>query len=198
VDLAGAGCPLIEIDEPEAFAIAADDSERRLFIEAHRRLTAGLSSTHLSLAITGGNADAAGVETFLDAPYASYAFDLINGPDNWRLVTAIPGDRGIVCGALDSRARSDDAVELVVWAAQYAASTSGRGLDRVGLAVVPGLADQEWPIVERKLGVLGRAVRVAGLTGDDLASSIDPRAVDIRSAALGKYQPPRDRPRRRR
>ena len=42
--------------------------------------------THLSLAITGGNADEAGIETILAAPYASLAVDLIAGPDNWRLV----------------------------------------------------------------------------------------------------------------
>ena len=36
--------------------------------------------------MTGGNADGAGVETLLAAPYASLAVDLIDGPDNWRLV----------------------------------------------------------------------------------------------------------------
>jgi methionine synthase II (cobalamin-independent) len=188
-DLAAAGCPLIEIDEPDATAIGTDHSERELFVQAHRHLTAGLSGAHLSLALTGGDADTAGIDTFIDAPYASYAVDLINGPDNWRLVTAIPGERGIVCGALDARARSDDTVELLAWAAHYAASTNGRGLDRVGLAVVPGLDRQDWPVVERKLAVLGRATAVAGRSGDELAASIDPRAVDIRSAALGRFDP---------
>ena len=195
VDLAAAGCPLIEIDEPDAIEIGTDDSERRLFIEAQRRLTAGLSGPHLSLALTGGNADEAGVETFVHGSYASYAVDLINGPDNWRLVTAIPGERGIVCGALDTRPGSDDSVELLAWAAHYAASTNGRGLERIGLAVVPGLGRQDWSLVERKLAVLGRAIGVARRSGDDLARSIDPRAVDIRSAALGRYEPAR--PRRR-
>ena len=194
--LADAGCPLIEIDEPDATTIGAAHSERRLFIEAHRRLTAGLSGLHLSLALTGGNADDADVETFLNPAYASYAVDLINGPDNWRLVTAIPGERGIVCGALDSAIRSDDSPELLVWAARYAASTGGRGLDRVGLAVIPGLDRQEWSVVERKMAVLGRATGIAGLSDDDLAATIDPRAVDSRSAALGRYDPQRDRPRR--
>ena len=187
--LAAAGCPLIEIDEPHATNIGSDDDERRLFIEAHRRLTAGLSGTHLSLALTGDNADASGVDTFIDAPYASYAIDLINGPDNWRLVTAIPGERGIVCGALDSRPGSDYAIEILVWAAQYAASANGRGLDRVGIAVVPGLDHQDWSIVEGKLARLGRAAGVAGLSGDTLAASLDPRAVDSRSAALGRFEP---------
>ena len=196
--LVAAGCPLIEVDEPDAIEVGTDESERRLFVEAHRRLTSGLSAGHLSLALSGGNADTAGPGTFIDAPYASYAIDLINGPDNWRLVTAIPGDRGIICGALDARADSEDSVELLVWATRYAASTGGRGLERVGLAVVPGLDREDWRIVEKKLGILGRAVAMASLEGNALAAAMDPRAVDSRSAALGRYEPVHDRPRRRR
>jgi methionine synthase II (cobalamin-independent) len=198
--LAAAGCIFIEVEERDATEIGADDSERRLFVDTHRRLTAGLSGAHLSLALTGGNADNAGPETFLDASYASYAVDLIAGPDNWRLVTRLPGDRGVVCGALDARPRSDDTRELLVWAANYAASTGRRGLDRVGLAVVPGLAGQDWPTVERKLTRLGESARLAALQDEELKRTMDPRAVDIRSAGLGRYEPGRMRPgpRRRR
>jgi methionine synthase II (cobalamin-independent) len=197
--LVEAGCVFIEVHEPDATLIAADETESRLFVDAHRRLTADLSGAHLSLALTGGNVDTAGTETFLDAPYASYAMDLIAGPDNWRLITRIPGDRGVICGALDSRAGSDDARELLVWAANYAASTGGRGLDRVGLAVVPGLVSQEWSVVERKLKRLGESARLAALQGEDLKQAMDPRAVDIRSAGLGRYEPqPPRRMRRRR
>jgi methionine synthase II (cobalamin-independent) len=195
-ELTAAGCPMIEIDEPDATEIGTDDHERQLFIDAHRRLTGGLSGAHLSLSLTGGNADTADAGTFVSAPYASYAVDLINGPDNWRLVTSIPGERGIICGALDSRPGSDDAIELLAWAAHYAASANSRGLERVGLAVVPGLDREDWPTVQSKLAVLGRAAKVAGLSGDALAASLDPRSVDIRSAALGRYDPVR--PRRRR
>jgi methionine synthase II (cobalamin-independent) len=194
--LTAAGCPMVEIDEPEAMLIGDASAERRLFADAHRRLAAGSSGVHLSLAITGGNADTAGVETILAAPYASFAFDLIAGPDNWRLVTRVPGDRGIVCGALDSRPGSDDSVELLAWAAHYAASSNGRGLDRVGLAVIPGLEREAWSTVVAKLERLGRAAAVAGLTGDELAGSIDPRAVDIRSAAMGRVDPKARRRRR--
>ena len=104
-ELAAAGCPLIEIHEPAATTIGADEAERALFREAHLRLLDGVEGSHLSLALTGGNADAAGIETLLAAPYASLAVDLIAGPDNWRLVAATPGDRGIVCGALSAGAR---------------------------------------------------------------------------------------------
>jgi methionine synthase II (cobalamin-independent) len=195
--LAGLGCQMIEIEEPGVVEIGSDNDERRLFVDAHRRLTSDVSGVHLSLAVTGGNADAAGAETILAAPYSSYAFDLINGPDNWRLVTRVPGDRGIICGVLDARQGSDDSVELLVWAAHYAASTNGRGIDRVGLAVTPGLELQDWATALTKLSRLGRAAQVAGLRGDELAASIDPRAVDIRSAALGRHDPRARRARRR-
>ena len=97
-ELAAAGCPLIEVHEPAATAIGDDPAERELFSTAHRVLLDGVRGTHISLAITGGNADRAGIATILAAPYASLAVDLIAGPDNWRLVVATPGDRGIVWG----------------------------------------------------------------------------------------------------
>src|SRR5918993_1421094 len=57
--LAAAGCPLIEVHEPAAVAIGADEGERILFREAQLRLLDGVHDSHLSLAITGGNAYAA-------------------------------------------------------------------------------------------------------------------------------------------
>jgi methionine synthase II (cobalamin-independent) len=87
-DLAEAGCPLIEIHEPAAVGIGDDPDERALFREAHLRLLDGVTGTHLSLAITGGNANEAGIETILAAPYASLAVDLVAGPANWYLVVA--------------------------------------------------------------------------------------------------------------
>ena len=205
--LTDAGCVFIEVEEADAGEIGEDEAERALFVRAHRRLTGDASGVHLSLALTRGSADRAGTATFLDAPYASYALDVIVGPDNWRLAPRFPGERGIVCGALDARASSDDTRELLVWAANYAASTGRRGLDRVGLAIVPGLVKQDWTTVERKLTRLGEAARLAALSGEELKSEMDPRAVDIRSAALGRYEPGhgelrgnepgRNRPRRR-
>jgi hypothetical protein len=167
-----------------------------VFREAHRRLTHGLEGIHLSLSIVGGNADAAGAATILDGAYASFAFDLIAGPDNWRLIADVPGDRGVICGALSPLAGSDDGPELLVWAAHYAASIGRRGLDRVGLANAPGLDRLTWDVVERKLDRLGRAARLAGREHrDELAEALDPRAINTRSAAAGRFVP---RPRRAR
>lgn len=186
--LAAAGCPLIEIHETSATAIGADVAERALFREAHLRLLDGLDGldgTHLSLAITGGSADAAGIETILAAPYASLAVDLIAGPDNWRLVANAPGEIGIVCGALSPAADGDDGPEVLLWAAAYAASTGARGPDRVGLATASSLAGLSWPEAIHKLERLGAAARLAETPASEAVASLDPRAVSSRAAALG-------------
>jgi hypothetical protein len=174
--LAAAGCPFVEIEEADALAIGVVDGERHRFSEAHRVLSDGVTGTHLSLAVTGGNLDAAGAATFFDRGYASFAFDLIAGPDNWRLIAAAPPDRGIVCGALDPRPNGDETIELLVWAGHYAASTGGRGIARVGLANAPSLGSVSWPVALRKLGRIAEAARVAGVEStQEMAHLLDRR-----------------------
>jgi Cobalamin-independent synthase, Catalytic domain len=187
--LAAAGCRLIEIHEPAATEIGTDERERALFREAQLRLLDGVLETHLSLAVTGGNADAAGIETLLAARYASLAVDLIAGPDNWRLVVETPGDRGIICGALSPAGTSDDGPELLLWAAGYAASTGGRGTARVGLASASSLAHLSWPVAVRKIERLGEAARLADQPPEMRIEALDPRAISSRSAALGRVEP---------
>ena len=189
--LTAAGCSLIEIEEPAAVDVGRDERERRRFGDALRTATAGLGDgVHLSLVITGGNADAIGAATLFDLPFSSYAFDLIAGPDNWRLIAEAPGDRGIVCGALDPSADAADRPELLIWAAHYAASTGGRGLVRVGLANASSLGGLSRERARAKVEVLATAARLAAAaTPDELGAALDPRAVDIRSAATGKYSP---------
>lgn len=184
--LAEAGCPLMEIEERDAHLIETD-ADRRLFREAHLALHDGIGGLHLSLALVGGSADGVGIDTILAAPYASLAVDLVDGPDNWRLVRAVPGDRGIVAGALSTRHPADDGPELLLWAAGYAASSNARGRDRVGLATAGSLAGLSWDLAERKLRRLGEAARLAALPAAEAAASLDPRAIDIRSAAAGRY-----------
>lgn len=201
--LARAGCPLIEIEEAEAHRIGTDEGERRLFREAHRRLTEGSGhggghggGVHLSLSIVGGAAAEAGVETILDAPYASLAVDLIAGPDNWNLVTRVSGDRGIVAGALSGR-EVDEGKEVLIWAAQYAASSGGRGLVRVGLGSAGSWANLTWEVAVRRMRLLGEAARLASLPpSEELARSLDPKSISSRRAALGHRAAPRP-PRRR-
>ncbi len=196
VALVAAGCPLVQVDEDAAVEIGDDRSEQAVFRDVQQRLTDGVEGTHLALAIRGGNADRAGVDTIFEAPYASYLFDLVAGPDNWRLVARAPGGRGIVCGVADARSDRRDALEVMVWAAHYAASTGGRGLARVGLSTTGSMAGLPWGAAVAKMESLAAAARLAAsASADEIARSLDPRAVDKRSAALGRYSPPRSRSR---
>jgi hypothetical protein len=193
--LAAAGCPLIEVHEPDAVGIGTDAAKRAAFRDAHLQLLEGLTGVHCSLAITGGNADAAGIETLLAAPYASLALDLIAGPENWRLIVATPRERGVICGAIAAEPGTDDRPEVLLWAAGYAASTANRGPARVGLATASSFAGLPWDAAVRKLEILGKAARLADQPVDRALQGLDPRAVDSRSAALGRIAP---RPPRRR
>ena len=194
--LADAGCGFVEIEEADAHLVGTDEVERRRFRDAHERLLRGITGAHLSLSIVGGNADTAGIATILGAPYASLAVDLIEGPDNWRLVTATPGDRGIVCGAVSTLDSLGEGPELLLWAAAYAASTNARGRDRVGIGTAGGLEGRSWSEALRAMTRLGSAAGLSRRPGREVAEAIDPRALDLRSAALGRYMPP-DRSRRR-
>jgi methionine synthase II (cobalamin-independent) len=185
--LAAAGCPFVEIDEFDALAITVVESERRRFVEAHRRLTDDVEGIHLSLALTGGDLDAAGPSTFFDLPYASYAFDLIAGPENWRLIAVAPADRGMICGALSASADADQTRELLVWAAHYAASTQGRGTERVGLANASSLAGLTRADALGRLRVVAEAARMAAVESpEELARVLDPRAVTRGRRARGR------------
>jgi methionine synthase II (cobalamin-independent) len=198
LDLAAAGCPMVEIEETEAHRIGTDPTEQARFRDAHLRIADGSIGTHLSLSIVGGSAAKAGIETILAGAYASLAVDLIAGPDNWYLVVKTPGDRGIVAGVIEPVAGSDDRPELPVWAAHYAASTGGRGLARVGLATAGGLESLPWSVAVTKLRRLGEAARIAGLPADQQAAVLDPRALDIRTAAMGRRAARPNRKARRR
>jgi methionine synthase II (cobalamin-independent) len=182
--LAEAGCAIVEIVEAEAHRIGTDGSAGAAFRSAHVALASGMDGTHLSLSIVGGSAWEAGAATILDAPYRSLAVDVIAGPDNWNLVTRTPGERGIVVGALDAARR--EGPELLVWAAQYAASTRGRGLARVGIGTAGGLAELAWDAAVERLNALGEAARIAALPRGELADALDPRAVSIRAAGTGR------------
>jgi hypothetical protein len=175
VALAEAGCALAVIDEPATTAIGADQSARRRFREAQAALLGDEPPLHAMLAITGGSAWEAGAETILETPYASYLFDLVEGPDNWYLVRAAPGDRGIVCAALRAPSTNDQA-PLLVWAAHYAAAANGRGPDRVGLANASSLAHLDASSARSSLDALARAARLAALDpADAVAAGLDRR-----------------------
>jgi hypothetical protein len=189
--LAEAGCPLIEIEEASIDRLS-DPGERARFRDAHEQLLERVSGIHVSLSIVGGAPDPSAWETVLGLPYASLAVDLIAGPDSWNLVTRWAGERGVVAGVESGRS-SDEPKEVLLWAAHYAASTRGRGMDRVGLGSAGTWANLTWEAAVRKMGLLGEAARLATLPpGGDLARELDPKAVSSRRAALGHDARPGD------
>jgi len=188
-ELAAAGCRWIEVHEPDAVSIGTDSDARRRFVDLHRALTDGLDGVHLSLAIVGGSADGAGIETILAGSYASLALDLVAGPDNWRLAVAAPTERGVIAGVYDPTSRTTGP-ELGLWAAGYAASTGGRGMDRVGLATSGSLASMSWSAAVARLRDLGEASRLVTARNEERLGAVDPRAIDARSAGLGRAEPP--------
>jgi hypothetical protein len=100
---------------------------------------------------------------------------------------------------MSSREGGDESPELLLYAAGYAASTWGRGPARVGLATSGSLAGLPWDVAVRKLTRLGAGARLAAAPAAERRAGLDPRAVDIRSAALGTRtprprRPPRPRP----
>ncbi len=193
--LVDAGCTWIEVHETLA-GLDEDigDAARARFSAMHHELTEDLDGVHLSLALTGGSAEPLGIEALLAGRYASYAVDLIDGPDSWRVVAALPGDRGVIAGALTAHETGDESPELLLYAIGYAASTGARGSTRVGLSTSSSLAGLTWDRAVTKLARLGEVTRLAAEPVDERRAAIDPRAVDIRSAALGRYDPPSDRP----
>lgn len=191
--LAAAGCPVVEVHEP-ATTLPWDDAGRAVFAAAHVALLAGLpGDLHASLAITGGDATALGAQALFAASYRSHLFDLVAGPDSWRLVAVAPAERGIIVGVGDATGRRRTRIEDVVWAASYAASTQGRGMDRVGVAPSGSLAGLSPVRARAVLDLLGEAARTIAGGGDEVLARLDPRAIDARTAALGHYRPARRR-----
>ena len=87
---------------------------------------------------------------------------------------------------MTSEAAGDESVEILIYALNYAASTGGRGPARVGIATAGSLADVPWDVAARRMQRLGEAVRLAQASPDERAAALDPRAISIRSAALGR------------
>lgn len=180
--LADAGCPVVIVEEPAAVSIGADAAEGELFAEAQRRLLAPVPELHAMLAISGGSAAAAGPGVIFAGPYRSHLFDLIAGPDDWILVRAAPPERGIVCAALRAGPDAEaDPAPLLVWAANYAASTGLRGLQRVGLANATPLRRLSREQARTAAKALGRAARFAAMSpADAVAAGLDPRTFSNR------------------
>jgi methionine synthase II (cobalamin-independent) len=189
--LVAAGAPVVQLDEPWATtAEAATDTGRIRAVTTWGRLLDGIAG-HVTLALPGGGAMALGSGVLAAAPFGSLLVDLVHGPDDWRAIARLPGERGLVLGVADTRRPAPDQVEVILWAARYAASMHGRGLARVGVAPASGLERLPREAAQSKLARLAHAARLAALPPDELRRHIDPRSIDARSAALGRYEPRR-------
>jgi methionine synthase II (cobalamin-independent) len=188
--LLAAGCQLIRVDEPGLTALGDDDGIRSRVLAAHDRALPDPGASHLMLALTGGDATAIGASALAGMRYASFLFDLLRGPDSWRVVARLPAERGVVCGVVPTGEGAGVVKEAMVWAAHYAASTEGRGLDRVGLATAGDLGGLDWDVAADRVRLLGTAARIAADDSmDHLAMELDPRAVGMKSAAFGRNLP---------
>lgn len=187
-----AGAPLVQVEEDGLGAIAADDRPaHRLAVDAFRALMDGIEG-HVSLSISGGDASPAGPEVVYAAPFASHGFDLILGPDGWRVAALAPRERGLVLGVADCRKRRRDDVPVSVWAARYGASLRGRGIDRIGLAPSTGLESLPLEVARAKLHGLAEAARIAGLPNEAMRDALPKRALS-RGAPPGRTLVPRRR-----
>ena len=179
-----AGCPLIEIEESNLGSVGEPEGRAR-FQEAHERLVGRATGVHLTLSLVGGAPPQDAWATVLGLAYQSLALDLITGPDSWNLATRWPGDRGVIVGAESGR-EADEPKEVLLWAAHYAASTKGRGLDRVGLGSAGSWANLTWEAAVRKMRLLGETARLASLPpSKELSRQLNPQSISARRAALG-------------
>ena len=179
--LGAAGCAVVVIEEPAVVGLGASARAHEAFVRAHRRLLRDTPDLHAMLAIAGGSANHAGPEVIFGAPYKSHLFDLIAGPDNWYLIRQAPGERGIVCAVLVAAPGLPDADQspMLVWAAQYAASSNGRGLDRIGLANASPLISLSPDVAARSLDGLARAAAFAVMPlAEAVEAGLDRRALD--------------------
>lgn len=147
---------------------------------------------HLSLALIG-DPPARVLPERLPVGFASYLFDLITSPDDWDACARVPGDGGLIVGVVDARAARGGAMEVGVWGARYAASMGGRGPARTGICPSAGLEHLDRDAARALLAFTAEVARKADLADEELMGELDPKAIDARSAALGRGAP---RPRR--
>jgi methionine synthase II (cobalamin-independent) len=188
--LFAAGAPVVQLTEPALGDIDPDDHRALDQLESVLASVAADVDGHLSLAVAGGRPTRIPHERLFAAPFASYLFDLIQSPDDWQLCARVPATSGLIVGVADARTPDPDTEAVSIWGARYAASLAGRGPSRVGITMSAGLELLPRDAARAKLAALAEAGRKAELPDAELAKVIDPRAVDARSAALGRYEPP--------
>jgi methionine synthase II (cobalamin-independent) len=159
--LVAAGCPMVQIDEPALAdpGLGAADWAR-VAATLDIVLDALPDGAHPCLAIPGRSVPVAGHATLARLPFRSYLLDATAGADTWRLIRALPPERGIIVGAADARSPAIDDPEMMVWAATLAAELDGRGVSRVGIATSGSMAPLDRHAARRKIESMGTAVQL--------------------------------------
>ena len=137
--------------------------------------------------------------------FESLAIDPIRDPQSWRAAATLPGTCGLILGLVPPPGEGEpEPVEVLLWAAQYAASLGGRGAARVGVAGLPrrGSAAQSSDTVggsvlpqddrstagpttaAQRVALLARTVALAGADAAALRAELDPRALSPIAAAV--------------
>ena len=155
--LVAAGVPMIQVNEDAIGEIAASGQEQQLFKAAHRRLTNSVRDAHLTLAVRDADVSAVPPVALWDPPYRSFLLSVVATPANWRVIEALPGERGVILGVADARTDAPDDPDFLRWAVRYAAALGGRGAERVGLAPSGSLAGLSRDVARRKLEALAEA-----------------------------------------
>lgn len=154
--------PVLQFDEPAIATIGEDAAAWDDLAATLTDLCERLPDIHRSLAVTDGAAHPAGHARLAALPFESHLVDVVTaGVDGWRLIHALPPEKGVVVGAVDARDPGQDNPEMLVWAATLAAESGDRGHVRVGITTSGSLGGLERLPARRKLESLGMAVRLA-------------------------------------
>jgi hypothetical protein len=182
-----AGAPVVQLTEPGIGSIEGRDGPAiELLSGVLERLASAVAGTgHLSLALAGGGQTAVPTDRLV-VGFASYLFDLIASPDDWRVCAMLPGESGLIAGVVDPRPARPGIIEVGVWGARYAASMAGRGSSGTGICPGSGLERLDRHAARAVLALASDVARKADLPDQELVHELDPLAIDARSAALGR------------
>jgi len=150
--------------------------------EAREQLTTRLMqlpATHRALLPVGGNLVGMSRDEWLQVPAESLVINPIRDPESWRAAATWPGDRGLILALVPAPGdEAPEPVEILLWAVRYAASLSGRGLDRVAVAgmlpIAKGAPDPAE--AEQRIALLERLVQLSAANQETLRAELDPRA----------------------
>jgi methionine synthase II (cobalamin-independent) len=167
-ELAAAGCPLIQFDEPAATRGALrtggpeacpDDLAR----DVGALLDAIPDGQSVCLGLPDGAPRADLRAPLAELPVESFLVDVTAGADAWRFIAGLVPEQGVMVGAIDARSPAREDPEMLVWAATLAAEMGGRGTARVGISASGSLAGLERHYARRKMEQAGMAVRLAAM-----------------------------------